>query len=1203
MPQKLLWNFSANQFNLQMQLTKLEISGFKSFAKRTELIFEPGITGILGPNGCGKSNISDAFRFVLGEQSARALRGKKVEDFIFGGTETRRPLSYCQVSMYFDNSDGSLASPYSEVVVTRHSYRSGESEYFINKAPCRLKDINGLFRDTGIGKDGYSIIGQGRVSEILSDRSGDRREVFEEAAGVMKYRARKEEAERKLQNTAKNLTRLDDIINELKSRLDPLRCESEKTIEYFKYREELRNLEINLFLYQYDKSTERLQQINENMEVMKSSIDEASIEEASVASECSRIEEQERSLSVSLSELSQQLISMSSDVEASSGREQLLNERKSTLEAELKHQNTLIERLNMQLVSDNSELATAKIRFNDESQLYEALSRESEVHENKRSALASKIFDNEQLLEQHKQAMMDAMNSLADAKSHISRLEAMKSSIESRLASIETERNELYAETRKLEIEQLEAKDEIKRIEDEKSELHSTYNSANELVRRLTQELSSEQSKQRLKENELNSINSRVKVLSELKRAHDGYYTSVKRLLNDSARNTRLASHIHGVLAELICVPAEYETAIEMALGSALQNIVVPTEQDAKEIIEYLRRNDYGRATLLPVSSMRPRLLNSTELAYTRIDGCFGVASELVEYAPQYRNVIENLLGRVVIVRDIDVGIAINRKAHSSFRIATLNGDLLNPGGSMTGGSTQKREVSLLGREREIEELSERGQAAERAISDIFQHIETIKAKLGKATEAASSVYEKLRSTDVQLASANERSGVIIKYIKKNKESIMKLDSEAEQLMESNTAIEAQANEALSEESGLSQGNVVTNKDIREVQITLSLLRDELQSENDSLSDCKVRLMAAEKEKKAARAGIERISDEINNKQESIATAKTACENADRDITKIETELDELSSILMRQRAKFEALTQSQAALEAERTTKLTVLDEKRIERENISQQLIDLRERQHRFELNLNRAQSELAALCDRIWQDYELTYENALSFRRPIQVTQSHMRVDELRKLIKDLGQVNTSSVEEYREVKERYDELTAQCNDLHQAETDLNELIAKLTATMEAEFSEQFTLIQKNFSEAFVSLFGGGKAELVLSDKNDVLNCNIDIIAQPPGKKLQLLSLLSGGEQALTAIALLFAILKLKPAAFCILDEIDTSLDEANVDNFAKYLQEYSSNTQFIIITHRKGAMAVCNALYGVSMEEKGVSTIVSAKFNQL
>lgn len=1185
-----------------MQLTKLEITGFKSFAKHTELIFEPGITGILGPNGCGKSNISDAFRFVLGEQSARALRGKKVEDFIFGGTESRRPLSYCQVSMSFDNSDGTLASPYSEIVISRHSYRSGESEYFINKTPCRLKDINELFRDTGIGKDGYSIIGQGRVSEILSDRSGDRREVFEEAAGVMKYRARKEEAERKLQNTAKNLTRLDDIIKELEARLEPLRLESEKATEYFKYREELRDLEINLFLHQYDKSTERIRQLNEDINLMKNSIDEASTAETCVIAECTRLEEEGRKLSDLLSELSQRLVTMSSDVEASSGHETLLNERKSTLESEIEYQRTLIEQQNIQLEFAHSELGSVKKQFNEESSRYDILNDEILLLEDKRSSLSDEISENEQLLEQRKQAMMVAMNSIADAKSRISRLEAMKLSIESRLNAIKSERGELYSEVEKLKIELLEANEEINRISDEKKQLNNEYANATEFVRKLNKVLSAELSKERAEENELNSINSSIKVLSELKRAHDGYYASVKRLLNDASRNPQLASHIHGVLAELISVPAKFEAAIEMALGAALQNIVVPTEQDAKTIIEYLRRNDYGRATLLPLSSMRPRILSNEELAYTHIEGCFGVASELVKFAPEYRCVIENLLGRVVIVRDLDVGIGISKRTRSSFRIATLNGDLLNPGGSMTGGSMQKREVSLLGREREIDDLCKRSIVVEQSISSISNHIEQIKSQIVDANNAVSSIYEKIRKIDVRLASANERTEIIVKYIKKNEESILRLDSETEQLLDSNAEIEAQAHEALTAESGLSQDNAVTNEDIRTVQTKLAQLRNELQVSNDSLSEYKVELMAAEKEKDSAKASIERIGTEILNKQRLIASAQCDREKAADNIITINEELEELAIKIIKQRDEFEELKQTQSKLEAKRTSKLSALDEKRAERENIVQQLIDLRERQHRLELNLSRAQSELTSLCERIWQDYELTYENAQSFRRATPLTQSHMRADELRKLIKALGQVNTGSVEEYREVNERYNELNSQYNDLYQAQTDLNELITKLIATMENEFIKQFSLIQAHFRETFVTLFGGGKAELVLSDKNDVLNCNIDIIAQPPGKKLQLLSLLSGGEQALTAIALLFAILKLKPAAFCILDEIDTSLDEANVENFARYLKEYSSDTQFIIITHRKGAMAVCNALYGVSMEEKGVSTIVSAKFTQ-
>ncbi len=850
-----------------MQLTKLEISGFKSFAKRTELIFEPGITGILGPNGCGKSNIADAFRFVLGEQSARALRGKKVEDFIFGGTETRRPLSYCQVSMYFDNSDGTLASSYSEVVVSRHSYRSGESEYFINKIPCRLKDIHELFRDTGIGKDGYSIIGQGRVGEILSDRSGDRREVFEEAAGVMKYRARKEDAERKLQNTTKNLTRLDDIIIELESRLEPLRRDSEKASEYFKYREELKDLEINLFLYQYDKSSEKIKQLSESAEMMAAAIEDSAAEESRLAYGCTCIEEQERSLSGSLSELAQLLIEMSSEVEASVGHEKLLHERKAALEAEIEHQKALIEQLERDIEVSNERLGTLHSHYSEESDLYTEMRADMDIQERELSELQATISDKEQLLERRKQAMMAAMNSIADAKSRISRLETMKSSIDSRLEAIKSEKHELELDAQKLEQELLDAEEEISRVSIEKGTLKTSYLSSTECIKALDQELSACSAGQRKHENELNSINSRIRVLKDLKRAHDGYYASVKRLLNDASNNAQLSERIHGVLAELISVPAEYEAAIEAALGSALQNIVVPTEQDAKFIIEYLRRRDYGRATLLPVSSMRPRLLSSEELSYTQIDGCFGTASELVGYDSIYQKVIDNLLGRVVIVRDLDVGIAINRRARSSFRIATLKGDLLNPGGSMTGGSMQKREISLLGREREIEELIERSKRFESEISEASERIRLIKNRLSRARDDASYASEQLRSLDVKLASANERADIIKKYIQKNSESATKLDVEADQLLDSLSEIDAQTKEALVAESGLSEGNATTNEDIRAVQSELNKLRIKLQSANDSLSEIRVRLMASEKERNSANSDIKRITSDIGSKK------------------------------------------------------------------------------------------------------------------------------------------------------------------------------------------------------------------------------------------------------------------------------------------------------------------------------------------------
>lgn len=1185
-----------------MQLTKLEINGFKSFAKRTELIFEPGITGILGPNGCGKSNIADAFRFVLGEQSARALRGKKVEDFIFGGTEKRKAMSYCQVSMYFDNSDGTLASPFSEVVVSRHAYRSGESEYFINKTPCRLKDIHELFRDTGIGKDGYSIIGQGRVGEILSDRSGDRRDVFEEAAGVMKYRARKEEAERKLDNTKKNLIRLDDIISELESRLEPLRLDSEKATEYFKYREELRDLEINLLLYQYDRAAEKAAQLTESADALAFAIDNTVIEESLIAAACNEEEERERGLSVTISEVSQKLVSMSSDVESAAGRENLLLEKKRALEAEIQRLNAQSEEYRAKINVAEEMLRCCKDACEKENRNYALLNKEFSAAEAKLREIEDKITEKEALLENRKQAMMDAMNRIADTKSRISRFDAMRSSLSERLSAIISERSEYESEGQKLSTELNEANAALDSVASEKVLYNDALTKATNRVNAVNEQIFSLSRKQRESEDSVNSMRSRIKVLTEMKRAHEGYYSSVRRLLNDAERNTRLKSCIHGVVAELISVPPEYVDAVEMALGTALQNIVVPNEQDAKFIIEYLRKNDYGRATLLPVNAMKPRLLTSEERSFINMDGCYGVASDLISYSPAYRSVIENLLGRVVVVRDIDVGIAINKRAHSSFRIATLKGDILNPGGSMTGGSIQKREFSLLGREREIEELNRTIKQTESSITDISAKIFGLNDELEKANTDVSQAVDSLRALEVQVASFKEKADIVNKYVQKNIDLIAKLDDEAEKIRDSLADIEAEREKALADATGLSDGNAVTNDDIRSVQQEISLLRGELQKANNALTDVRVRLTASEKELSASEADAKRLEKEISELNSSVQSCERACSSAFSAISEIEAERNSLVYELNSDRDKFEKLNEELKHLESERAERLKALDEKRASREHITQQLVEMRDRRHRFELNLNRAQIDMQAATDRLWSEYELTYENALPFRHDIQITPSHIRADELKKSIKALGTVNTAAIEDYRDVSTRYNELSAQCSDLKQAEADLNELISKLTATMEKEFKEQFALIQKNFSSTFLELFGGGRAELVLSDTNDVLNCNIDIIAQPPGKKLQLLSLLSGGEQALTAIALLFAILKLKPAAFCILDEIDTSLDEANVDNFAEYLKKYSTGTQFIIITHRKGAMAVCNTLYGVSMEERGVSSLVSAKFTK-
>ena len=1184
-----------------MQLTKVEITGFKSFAKRTELLFEKGITGILGPNGCGKSNIVDAFRFVLGEQSSRAMRGKKIEDFIFCGTEKRRPLSYCEVILTFDNSDGGLPSPFSEVSVARRAYRSGESEYLLNKNPCRLKDILELFRDTGIGREGYSIIGQGRVSEILSDRSSERRAVFEEAAGIAKYRVRKEEAERKLAAAEKNLVRLGDILSELETRLEPLKQQSETAAEYFRLREELRDIDINLFIHQYDKSSERIKSLGETAQQIEENIAQLTESESSYAAGCNEAESEERKLSNVISGLSQELVSLSSSVESVSGNEKLLNERINALKQEIERRNEQKKQFELSEKANAQELPELEKLLKDASDKNAALSAELEKITVSISQLENDIEAKEEQIDAQQQQMMDEMNRISDAKIRISRLEAMRASLTERAGTLAKEKLAYSDEAGKLSSELNETNDALSSVRNEKAETEAKRREAIKNVNSINSELVLSMRQARQKEDELNSIRSRVKVLGEMKRAHEGYYASVRRLLNDAERNTALSSRIHGVVAELISVPKEYEAAIEMSLGAALQNIIVSDEQDAKAVIKYLRDHDYGRATLLPVSAMRPRLLTAEESRMLRTDGCIGVASELISFSPEYRGVIENLLGRTVIVRDLDAGIALRRHAGSSFRIATLKGDILNPGGSMTGGSVQKREFSLLGREREIEELDRREITVKNEIAAFASSLNKQKDRLAKANADVDSFSDELKSFEVKIASLTEKADIVCKYVQKNAGQLEKAEQETTAIRDSLNDIAEEFAAAEKAKTGMDEHSGITGEDIKKMQNELSGLRAKMQEKNEISANARVKLTAASKEYDAAEAQIRRIKKENETLKTKSAEETDKIKLAETNITQIEKERAGLISNLGSERDRFNQMNDEMHRLEEERAGKLRFLDELRLKHDEIAQQLTETRERKHKNELTMDRLQSEIRNLSDRIWQDYELTYENALQYKKVIPIAQSHIRADEIRKAIKELGEVNPSAIEDYRNVKERYENLNTQCDDLKNAESDLQQLILQLTSTMQKEFKEQFVLIQENFSKTFTELFGGGRAELELADKNDVLGCDIDIIAQPPGKKFQLLSLLSGGEQALTAIALLFAILKLKPAAFCILDEIDTSLDEVNVENFANYLKQYSDETQFIVITHRNGSMAACDSLYGVSMEEKGVSSLVSVKFN--
>ncbi|MDO5110928.1 MAG: chromosome segregation protein SMC [Clostridia bacterium] len=1185
-----------------MRLNKLEINGFKSFARKTELDFEPGVTAVVGPNGCGKSNISDAVRWVLGEQSARALRGTKMEDVIFNGTEQRKPLSFCEVALTFDNTDGQLPTDYTEVTVTRRVYRSGDSEYLLNGSGCRLKDIQELFRDTGIGKEGYSIISQGKVEEILSNKSGDRRAAFEEAAGVMKYRVRKEDAERKLENTKKNLIRLEDILEELETQIGPLSEQSEIARAYLRLRDELKDIEVNVFLVQYDKLNERIRNLAETMQQMDDELAGGSDKEASLAAACAEAEEKERSFNAAMNELQSKLLALSSGMESNTGDAKVMQERMANIESEHVRLQEQIEQAEEKRRQIMDELSGFDGTASDKQSAFDLFSEELQRIEREFAALSEQSEEKERLLEEQKQSLIDALNRISEARSQSSRLGAIKDTMHARLSAIDEEEQRVKQEGEKLKREFEEANGHFQALQDDYSRRETARKDAIVAVNETNEQIMEAQKKQGELSRTREAANSRIRVLEEMKKAHEGYYASVRNVLTDTATSLELKKRIIGVVADLVNVPKEYEVAVEMSLGSALQNIVTPNEQDAKYVIEYLRSKQYGRATLLPVTSMRSRMLTPQEKQCCGVRGFIGVASELVGYDEKYRNIVENLLGRTILVEDLDAGIAINKQARGAFRIATLKGDIINPGGSMTGGSSQKREFSLIGRTREIEELRNRLKEADAQMAESEKRCTALARALTDANARLEEASKNLHVNDVELATHREKVEIIKKYVDENAEELEELNLERSRINDNLADIDRQSQQAEESRQGLESGNAATQEDIKKTQAELMGLRARLEEKNENVTAHKVKMMGLEKELNAVRGDMERMRREAESCVKGMERDRQVLSASEEQIRKLQDEIQNLGGKIDVERKDISLLQQQLHDTENERDAHMTMLDDMRNRRENLSLELSEVRERRHRAELNQSKAQMELQNMQDRIWEDYELTYENALSMRRQIAITASHVRIDELKRDIRALGDVNINAIADYQNVKERFDSLTIQIDDLHKAENDLQELIEDLVRTMENEFKKQFSKIQENFSVVFGELFGGGRAELVLSDKNDILNCDIDIIAQPPGKKLQMLSLLSGGERALTAIALIFAILKLKPTAFCILDEIESALDEVNVSNFANYVKRYSEDTQFILITHRKGSMEVSDSIYGVSMEERGISRVISARFSE-
>lgn len=1178
-----------------MYLKRIEMQGFKSFADKTVLEFKPGITTVIGPNGSGKSNISDAIRWVLGEQSMKSLRGAKSEDIIFAGTQARKSLGFAEVSIVIDNNDNKLPIEYSEVTVTRKIYRSGETGYFINKVPCHLKDILELFMDTGIGKDGYSIIGQGKIDEILSNKSEDRRHIFEEAAGIVKYRTRKQESEKKLEQTKLNLLRINDILAEIEANIEPLKLQSDKAKQFLDLREELKSIEVGLFIYNINTYKEKLEQLVKDEDIITSQkeAEDSKMEALQASKEELRqvvddITAQIENMQNIGFESSNKIEKINSEIGISNERIQNNSANKQRLEAEILEVKNRIEELKeeqKQKLEKKTNLTSNKEKF--EKELAE---KETELAE-----LSKKLSAKELEIEGKKQIVQDNIDKKYELAAEINTQDVNYENLEKRKKQLKNEIDSVISELDSTRY----GKNEISKGF---YDIESKRNIAVENLEKSVQ--AKEQNMQKLKqyEEEISKLTytqrmkqARHQFLIETEKEKEGYNKTVKSLLVACDKDSNLNKGIHGVLANLISVEKEYETAIEMCLGQSLQNIVTSTEQDAKKMIEYLRTNSLGRASFLPIASVQGKKLDKL----TKMDGVIGIASDLVKCKKEYEQIILSLLGRTVVVEDMDTAIALAKKDKYSFRIVTLKGDIISSSGSISGGSVQTKTVNILGRSREIEDLEKELKKLEKQIADKTAEKEEYASSIGDSIEETAKLEKELQEIEIVYATEKQKMVAVEENITRLENRLAKLKEEVtqtEKQKEENRLLKEQKEAEIQE---LTQQIEELNKVIEEFALNNKDNQKYIDDLNFDITNLKISVTSFDESESSIEEMVERISQDIKNNEQSI-------ENKNQNILAITEENTKLEQTITEYNNQIEQIKQEVTnsgtkveELKQERIAK----NEKLVNTENEIQSqfstLESLKEQIIKLDVKKTKLEQDLQQVVESLWNEYELTPNSTEEYQKPNNVATAQKQVNSLRNKIKDLGSINIDSIEEYKKTKERYDFMSEQRLDLENTASKLRKIIGDMTTTMQNQFKEKFELINKNFNEVFTELFNGGKAELILENEENILECGIDIRVQPPGKKLQNMMLLSGGEKAFTAIALLFAILKINPAPFCILDEIEAALDDVNVYRFAEYLKKFCKQTQFLVITHRKGTMEAGDSVYGVTMEENGISKLLSIK----
>ena len=1187
-----------------MNFEKVEIFGFKSFADKAEIKFGEGITGIVGPNGCGKSNVADSIRWVLGEQSAKTLRGSSMQDVIFAGTQNRKSLSYCEVSLYFDNSNKMFSLDYNEIIITRKLYRSGESEYFINKQPARLKDIVDLLHECGIGKEGYTIIGQGKVEEIMSAKPEDRRAIFEEATGISKFKARKNESERKLERTHENLVRYIDILTEIENQLAPLERQAEKAKEFNELSAELKRHELNVYICKVDGVAVAKGKINVKIEGLLQETALRNSEMEGAQKEYDRIFSDIEDADEKLKKYNEELLEKRVGMEKSTGAKQLFDQKISYLMSQIERaEKEIAEDENLIKECLSTSAANDEEKSNAEAELKELSAKASELY-NRLLNLNEKITVGEELAQTSRKKIIESLESLSDLKMNKGAVSIEKENLLNKLRELEERENGLVSKR----AEQFAEKDKIDKNIDELD--RSVFEFKNRIADKEDEVRNGNESVAEI-DNKIYSLNSVITTLVTkdnfyrgLKDSYEGYAPAVKLLMGKSKENAELRRRIKGVVAELIKSDKKYDVALETALAAAAQNVVTENPDDAKYLIEYLKANRFGRITFLPITSVKPRFQTQDVTRALSERGALGVANELVSYDKQFENVISNLLGNTLIVDSLENATKIAAKYRFSFKMVTLEGDVFSTQGAMTGGS-RRSDAGLLSSDRRIEDNAKELAKRKEEMLSLKTEKADLEKKRDKALEELQLCNDAYNGKRQQILVEREKQGAI-------ERTLSELGREIESISDVSDEVKSRIEKLTADFESISSGgkkleedkeSAAQDADKREQEYDeLRKERDELSAKSTSaqirltelrariasLSQDNARLKETTAETEAAIEGLKKsnenalaIIEELKREQEKVALSKEEQDkiNEIRDgIEKTETLKGELREKLERNSAKKERLTEE-----------LTALSEKK-----------------HAEEIALAKIDSDLEYMGQSILENYGETYDTALKYKESdYDSSHGESEIIRIRRKRSSLGAINATAIDDCRALKERYNEMTTQKEDLEKAEKDLREAIEKIKGEMLTQFDEGFTKINENFQRIFKELFGGGRAmlELDYTDVEDRLEAGVEIIAEPPGKKLQKLSLLSGGEKALTAIAILFSILKLRPMPFCVLDEIEAALDEANVDRFARYLQKFSKETQFIVITHRKPTMELADSLFGVTMQEKGVSRLVSVKLSDV